>query len=79
MNLFAQGNEAVRRALISFYIKFYLVALVSLLTIESIVGNNLALFILSGSTLIPQIVENARNKSRNTPNMGFAILMMATQ
>lgn len=77
--MFNQGNEAIRRALISFYIKFYLVALIGLLTIERIIGSPAALFILCGSTLIPQIIENAYNKSRNTPNMSFAVLMMITQ
>lgn len=46
MELFAQGNEAVRRALITFYIKFYLIALMSLLTLERIVGSNITLFLL---------------------------------
>lgn len=79
MELFSQGNEAVRRALITFYIKFYLVALMSLLTVERIVGSPVALFLLCGSTLFPQIIENAINKSRNTPNISFAICMMLTQ
>lgn len=79
MDLFSQGNEAVRRSLITFYIKFYLVALLSLLLAERIVGSPIALFLLSGSTLFPQIIENAINKSRNTPNMGFAVFLMATQ
>jgi hypothetical protein len=58
MELFGQGNEAVRRALITFYIKFYLIALMSLLTLERIVGNPITLFLLCGSTLFPQIIEN---------------------
>lgn len=79
MELFSQGNEAVRRALIAFYIKFYLIALMSLLTLDIIVGSNVTLFLLCGSTLFPQIIENAINKSRNTPSMSFAISMMVTQ
>lgn len=79
MELFAQGNEAVRRALITFYIKFYLIALMSLLTLERIVGSPITLFLLCGSTLFPQIIENAINKSRSTPNMSFASSMMLTQ
>lgn len=46
MAMFSQGNEAVRKALITFYIKFYLVALISLLTIERIVCTPLLLFFL---------------------------------
>jgi ABC-type phosphate transport system permease subunit len=79
MELFSQGNEAVRKALIAFYIKFYLVALLSLLTVERVIGSTIPLFILSGSTLIPQIIENTLNKSRNVPNLTFAVLMMITQ
>jgi len=79
MELFSRGNEAVRRALIAFYIKFYLIALMSLLTLERIIGSDITLFLLCGSTLFPQIIENAINKSRNTPSMGFAIMMMVTQ
>ena len=77
--MFAQGNEAVRRALITFYIKFYLVALISLLTVEKIVCTPILLFLLCGSTLIPQIIENAINKARNAPNLSFATFMMLTQ
>ena len=51
----------------------------SLLTVERIVGSPVALFLLCGSTLFPQIIENAINKSRNTPNTSFAICMMITQ
>ena len=77
--MFNQGNEAVRRALITFYIKFYLVALISLLTVEKIVCTPILLFFLWGSSLIPQIIENAINKSKNTPNISFATFMMITQ
>jgi len=79
VELFSRGNEAVRRALITFYIKFYLIALMSLLTLERIIGSNITLFLLCGSTLFPQIIENSINKSRNTPSMAFAISMMVTQ
>ncbi|CAI2385243.1 unnamed protein product [Moneuplotes crassus] len=79
IELFSQGNEAVRRALITFYIKFYLIALMSLLTLERIIGSNITLFLLCGSTLFPQIIENAINKSRNTPSMLYATAMMVTQ
>lgn len=79
MHLFNQGNEAVRRSLITFYIKFYLVALLSLLTIERVISSPVALFVLCGGTLVPQIVENAINKCRHTPRMSFSIFLMLTQ
>jgi len=77
--MFALGNEAVRKSLIAFYIKFYLVALISLLVIDRVISNNSSLFILCGSVLMPQIIENAVYKSRYTPNMSFAIMMISTQ
>lgn len=79
MEMFALGNEAVRKALIAFYIKFYIIALLSLLTVDRVISNKYTLFLFSGGVLIPQIIENAINKSRNTPNSSFAIFMMITQ
>ena len=78
-HLFPRGNEEVRKALIRFYIKFYLIALVSLITVDKLIANKYTLFAISGLVLIPQIVLNAINKSRNTPSMSFAVLMAVTQ
>jgi len=51
----------------------------SLLTLERIIGSDITLFLLCGSTLFPQIIENAINKSRSTPNLLFAVTMVTTQ
>jgi NADH:ubiquinone oxidoreductase subunit 3 (subunit A) len=45
---FEEGNEAVRRALIAFYIKFYLVALISLMTVDMLISNKYTLFVICG-------------------------------
>lgn len=78
-DIFRESNEAVRRALIGFYIKFYLAALICLVTIDRLMANKYTLFIIWGAMLIPQIVENVIYNSRNTPRYSFLVLLAITQ
>ena len=78
-DLFLQGNKQPRKALIWFYIKFYLIALGSLILFDYIIYDKYALLLFSSLMLFPQILFNTRNKSSDTPNISYAIINAITQ
>ena len=65
--LFQQGNEVVRRSLVNFYIRFYLLAFMGFIFVDHIIVNPVLVAILNGCVWLPQIAENMRTRSRNTP------------
>ena len=79
LELFNQGNETVRRSLVNFYIRFYLLAFIGFIFIRYIIVNPILVSLLNGCVWIPQILENVRNRSRNTPQIKFAVSLSVSQ
>lgn len=63
-NVFRQGTEAVRKALISFYIKFYIVTLILLIGMDYIIYNSVFLILFWGLMWVPQIYKNIVNQRK---------------
>lgn len=79
IQVFTQGDQAVRRALVTFYIKLYLFVLLGFIFIEKILYVDWMLFAFNLPIWIPQIVKNFVYRSRQTPRIGFAIGLSLTQ
>lgn len=64
IQVFTQGDQAVRRALVTFYIKLYLFVLLGFIFIEKILYVDWMLFAFNLPIWIPQIVKNFVYRSR---------------
>lgn len=79
LRLFADGTAHARRALIMFYVKFYLVCLFLVIFIEKIFYYKLLLLLLNGLVWAPQVVKNVLLKSKNVPDIGYILSLTCTQ
>ena len=77
-DLFRQGSEAVRRGLITFYVKFYIITLILLVCMDYVIFNAYFLMFFWGLIWVPQIYKNIRNKYRRI-NLNFIYSLTATQ
>lgn len=77
--IFQQGDIAVRRALVIFYIKFYVIAILGFIFIDTIIYSKPLLLCLNLPIWVPQIYKNFMKRSRNTPRIQFALGLTITQ
>ena len=77
--LFQQNRDVVRRQIILFYLKFYIVYIVAVSLSDYIFSYSFLLVIMNGLIWIPQIIENVINRSRNVPMPSFLISLSLSQ
>lgn len=68
-----------RRALIYFYVRFYLICLLLVIFIDKIFFYKYLLLAFNGFIWVPQIIKNAVMKATNMPDTNFIISMTLTQ
>jgi len=79
MRIIQLGVDEARKALITFYVKYYCVCILMVILISSMFYNLTVLFILSGFVWVPQIIKNMQTKARNCPDNKFVISMALSQ
>lgn len=77
--LFQQSRDVVRRQIIIFYLKFYIVYIIAVSFSDYIFSYTFLLVFINGLIWAPQIVENAINKSRHAPMPLYIISLSLSQ
>ena len=78
-SLFFENPEEIRRQIIMFYLKFYITYIIAISLSDVIFSKAFLLVFLSGLVWIPQIVENAKNRSKNVPTPFFCVALSFSQ